>query len=88
MNLCLNLLRTLNFMSPFLKTIFAPYYLVIYNEIHQVPFVSTHPIYMLILKYQSLFLPTPALTLQTVRFAVTEVDKMSTRNFWELSGKK
>ena len=70
MNLCLNLLRTLNFMSPFLKTIFTPYYFVIYNEIHQVPFVSTHPIYMLILKYQSLFLPTPALTLQTVRFAV------------------
>ena len=71
MNLCLNLLRTLNFMSPFLKTVFAPYYLVIYNEIYQVPFVSTYPIYMLILKYQSLFLVAPpALTLPTVKFAV------------------
>ena len=40
-------------MSPFLKTIFTLNYLVIDSEIHQVPFATTQPIYIFVLKFQS-----------------------------------
>ena len=56
LNLCLNILGNLNLISPTFDTLA---YLVIYNKIHQGPFISTDPIYILVQEYQALSLITP-----------------------------